>query len=109
MGEAPGPEQLENLLKGFIRDEILYREALRAGLAANDDIVRGRLIQKIEVLTALEPSWKGRTAVILLLTTRQIRILSSGLRWGRLPMSISTRTMVEPRVPTRGRCKPCPY
>jgi hypothetical protein len=53
MGVAPGPEQLEQLAEDYIRDEILYREALRAGLDRNDDIVRRRLIQKMEYINSL--------------------------------------------------------
>jgi PPIC-type PPIASE domain len=38
----------ETLINDFIRDEALYREALNLGLDRNDEILRRRLIQKME-------------------------------------------------------------
>lgn len=38
----------ETLINDFIRDEALYREALSLGLDRNDEILRRRLIQKME-------------------------------------------------------------
>ncbi len=46
----PTPEELENLIEGHIREEILYREALALGLDDNDTIVRRRMMQKVEFL-----------------------------------------------------------
>ena len=40
--------QQEQLIRDFVRDEALYREALGLGLDRNDEILRRRLIQKIE-------------------------------------------------------------
>jgi len=56
-GSWPDSEALESLIQSHIRDEALYREAVRLGLGADDEIIRQRLIQKMEfVLTdASEP------------------------------------------------------
>ena len=47
----PSPEEMEGLIRGHVREEILYREALRMGLDRDDVIVRRRLRQKIEFLS----------------------------------------------------------
>lgn len=38
------------LESNYIRDEILYREALAMGFDANDDVIRARLIQKMDYI-----------------------------------------------------------
>jgi len=48
----PTPEELQALIEGRIREEVLYREALAIGLDRDDTIVRRRLAQKIEFLVA---------------------------------------------------------
>lgn len=51
-GVWPDSETLESLLRSYVRDEALYREAVRLGLGADDEIIRQRLIQKMQfVLT----------------------------------------------------------
>jgi hypothetical protein len=51
-GTWPDSEALEALIQNYIRDESLYREAVRLGLGADDEVVRQRLAQKMEyVLT----------------------------------------------------------
>ena len=51
-GVWPDNETLESLLRNYTRDEALYREAVRLGLGADDQVIRQRLIQKMEfVLT----------------------------------------------------------
>jgi len=51
-GTWPDNEALEALIQSYIRDEALYREAVRLGLGADDEVVRQRLAQKMEyVLT----------------------------------------------------------
>lgn len=47
---APTPAELQSLVEGRIREEVLYREALALGLDAGDTIVRRRLAQKMEFL-----------------------------------------------------------
>jgi len=49
-GVTPGPEQLERLVDDYIDDEVMYREAMRLGLDRDDEIVRRRLIQKMQFL-----------------------------------------------------------
>ena len=48
---APTRQELDALIENFVRDEVLYREALATGLDRDDDVVRRRLRQKMEVLT----------------------------------------------------------
>lgn len=60
-GAPPTPEQLDTLIESFVREEVLYREAIASGLDQGDTIVRRRLAQKIEFLaqsvaSTIEPS-----------------------------------------------------
>jgi peptidyl-prolyl cis-trans isomerase C len=50
MGSAPSAAELEHLIEGHIRDEVLYREAMKMGLDRDDEIIRRRLVQKMEFL-----------------------------------------------------------
>lgn len=47
----PSQEELDNLVQSYIREEVLYREALAMGLEKDDLIVRRRLTQKIAFLS----------------------------------------------------------
>ncbi len=47
----PSVEELTNLVKEHVREEIFYREALALGLDQNDSIVRRRLAQKMQFLS----------------------------------------------------------
>lgn len=47
----PTQQELEGLVQSYIREEIMYREALAMGLDRNDGIIRRRLQQKLEFLT----------------------------------------------------------
>jgi peptidyl-prolyl cis-trans isomerase C len=47
-GVAPTAAQLQELLDHYVRDEILYREGLSLGLEQDDEIVRRRVVQKLE-------------------------------------------------------------
>ena len=51
-GTEPDPKRLDELLQTYVRDEVLYREALRLGLERDDEIIRRRLIQKMGFLLA---------------------------------------------------------
>ena len=51
-GAAASQVEIDHLVDDYIHDEVLYREALRLGLDQNDDIVRRRLVQKIEFLNS---------------------------------------------------------
>ncbi len=48
---APTREELDALVEDFVRDEVLYREALAQGLERDDLVVRRRLRQKMEFVT----------------------------------------------------------
>jgi len=50
-GRQPTREELAPLVEPLIREEILYREALRLGLAEGDALVRERLVDKMRFLT----------------------------------------------------------
>lgn len=47
----PTEEELGGLIDAYVREEVLYREALAMGLDRDDTIVKRRLAQKIEFLT----------------------------------------------------------
>ena len=49
-GVAPTASQLHGIVDDYLDDEVLYREALRLGLDQDDEIIRRRLIQKLEFL-----------------------------------------------------------
>jgi len=51
-GVAPSGPQRERLIEDFVRDEALYREARKLGLDEGDELVRRRLVQKMEFLRA---------------------------------------------------------
>jgi hypothetical protein len=48
----PTREELDNLVEGRIREQVLYREALALGMEKDDTIVRRRLVQKMDFLVA---------------------------------------------------------
>lgn len=57
----PTREEVRGLIDGYVREEVYYREALSLGLDKDDTIVRRRMKQKLEFLTAdaaeaLEPT-----------------------------------------------------
>lgn len=47
----PSQAELDALIENFVREEVLYREALAMGLDRDDPIVRRRMKQKIEFLS----------------------------------------------------------
>lgn len=47
-GTPPTANQLDALLEQYVRSEILYREGLALGLDRDDEIVRRRIVQKLE-------------------------------------------------------------
>lgn len=54
MGRPPTDAELSGLVRTDVREEILYREALRLGLDADDPVVRRRLVAKMDALAAAE-------------------------------------------------------
>lgn len=51
---APSAQELDGLIRDYIKEEIYYREAIRLGLGQDDAIVRKRLRAKMEFLAASE-------------------------------------------------------
>jgi hypothetical protein len=47
---APTPAEMGHLIESWVRDEILFREAVALGLDQNDTIVKRRMVQKMEFL-----------------------------------------------------------
>lgn len=47
----PTPEQLNGLIDDYVKEEVLYREALALGLDKDDTVVRRRMRQKMEFLS----------------------------------------------------------
>ncbi len=47
----PTPEERQGLIKAYVKESVMYREALALGLDKNDTIVRRRLVQKLEFLS----------------------------------------------------------
>ena len=54
---TPSPEELENILQLFIREEVYYRDALALGLDRDDSVIKQRLRQKMEFLTETSASF----------------------------------------------------
>jgi peptidyl-prolyl cis-trans isomerase C len=50
-GRSPDSIQMDSLINDYVRDEILYREALASGLDKDDTIIRRRLVEKMEFLS----------------------------------------------------------
>jgi peptidyl-prolyl cis-trans isomerase C len=46
----PTPEEFDGLVQQYIRETVLYREALTMGLNQHDQVIRRRLAQKLEFL-----------------------------------------------------------
>jgi hypothetical protein len=47
----PTETELRGLVEDYVREEVLYREALTMGLDRDDGVVRRRMVQKLELLT----------------------------------------------------------
>jgi len=47
---APTSDELDGLIKQYIKETVLYREALTMGLNKHDQVIRRRLAQKLEFL-----------------------------------------------------------
>ncbi|MHA7820198.1 MAG: peptidyl-prolyl cis-trans isomerase [Erythrobacter sp.] len=53
MGRAPTDAELDSAIERYVRDEVLYREALRLGLDQDDAVVRQRLVAKMDMSAAV--------------------------------------------------------
>jgi peptidyl-prolyl cis-trans isomerase C len=60
----PTGEELARLVEDFVREEVLYREALALGLDLADLVVRRRLVQKMEVLAFADSAPLGDAGVM---------------------------------------------
>ena len=47
---SPTQSELEGLIEDYIRNEVFYREALAMGLAEDDQVIRNRMRQKLELM-----------------------------------------------------------
>lgn len=52
MGRPPTRAELDGVVATWVRDEVLYREALRLGLDDGDAVIRKRLAQKMDTIAA---------------------------------------------------------
>jgi hypothetical protein len=52
MQRPPTDAELDSMVETFLREEVLYREAIRLGLDRNDPVVRRRLSNKMDYLAA---------------------------------------------------------
>ncbi len=48
----PTESEFQGIVEDYLKEEVLYREALQMGLDRNDQIIRRRMRQKLEFLTA---------------------------------------------------------
>ena len=53
MGRAPTDAELDAAIDRYVRDEVLYREALRLGLDQGDAVVRQRMVSKMDMSAGL--------------------------------------------------------
>lgn len=53
LGRTPTDAELDTAIDAFIREEVLYREALRLGLDEGDAIVRRRMVSKMDLSASL--------------------------------------------------------
>lgn len=61
----PSEQQLEGMIDEYVKEEILYREAMKLGLDKNDTIIRRRLAQKMDFLAEDVASLREPTTGIL--------------------------------------------
>ncbi|RGP41494.1 Peptidylprolyl isomerase [Altererythrobacter insulae] len=54
MNRAPTDAELDAQIDRYVRDEVLYREALRLGLDQSDAVVRRRMAQKMDILASAQ-------------------------------------------------------
>lgn len=54
--DAMGAEERQRLIDSYVREEVLYREAVALGLSEGDYVMRRRLVQKMEYLLEQDPA-----------------------------------------------------
>ena len=88
----PTREELDRLVADFVREEVLYREALGLGLDQEDLVVRRRLVQKMEVLAFANVSPIGDAAVMdYFLAHREDYRLPETVTFGHAYFSLAAR------------------
>ena len=55
-GQAATAAELDSLVENWVREEVLYQEALRLGLDQEDSIIRRRLVQKLGFIAESDPT-----------------------------------------------------
>lgn len=63
-GQVASAAELESLVNNWVREEVLYREALRLGLDQEDSIIRRRLVQKLGFIAESDPTTAPETATL---------------------------------------------
>src|SRR3546814_4388104 len=66
MQRPPTDAELDSQIERYVRDEVLYREALRLGLDRDDAVVRRRLAQKMDMLASARAETEQPSAKVLL-------------------------------------------
>jgi peptidyl-prolyl cis-trans isomerase C len=54
MQRTPTPAEMDGIIRDYVREEVYYREAIRLGLDADDEVIRRRLRSKMEYLARAE-------------------------------------------------------
>ena len=62
---APSADELDGLIRDYIKEEVYYREAIRLGLDQDDAIVRRRLRAKMEFLATSEAETMVASDIVL--------------------------------------------
>lgn len=65
MQRSPTDAELDGLVDRWVRDEVLYREALRLGLDQDDAVVRRRMARKMESLASAEAETAAPSDAVL--------------------------------------------
>ena len=65
MGRAPSDAELDARIEQWLREEILYREALRLGLDEGDPVVRRRLAAKMDEFAGAEAEFTQPSEEVL--------------------------------------------
>jgi hypothetical protein len=61
----PSAKELQGLIDGWVREEVLYREGVQMGLDRDDPVIRRRVRQKVDVLAEESQSGQAPTDVEL--------------------------------------------
>lgn len=65
MQRPPTDAELDRQIERFVRDEVLYREALRLGFDRDDAVVRRRLAQKMDMLASAQAETAQPSGAVL--------------------------------------------